>query len=209
MALVAQEAFGDKIRAHLRSVPSDSISGIARALSIGREQPVHRLTVAGYLAAMTETGMLREISRPPSKHYQLANAAAHRSLYERIGQAVRDVPMPAETRAYAALGALVRVLGRPVFRAELVATRFPVPDELPRAEADEHQRRHIRARIAKRHFPRIEIPRTDPLLRQPDAPGPVDEVLRRALLVATDSEHLAEERRALQLALSDIAEAGA
>lgn len=207
MALVAQEAFGDKIRAHLRSVPSDSISGIARALSVGRDQPVHRLTVAGYLAAMTETGLLREIPRPPSKHYQLANPAAHRSLYERIGQAVRDVPMPADMRAHAALGALVRVLGRPVFRAELVATRSPVPDDLPRADVDETQRRHIRARIARRHFPRLEIPRTDPLLRA-DATGPVDEVLRRALLAATDSEHLAEERRGMQLALSDIVEAG-
>lgn len=203
--LAAEEAFRDKIIAHLRSVQSDSISGIARALSKGREQPVHRLTVAGYLAAMTEAGVLREVPRPPSKHYQLSNASAHRTLYERIGHAVREVPMPVDLRTRVALAALVRVLGRPVFRAELAATRSPLPEELPRIEVDDDKRRAIIARIRRRHFPRMDIPRHDPLLHTEEV-GPVDEVLRRALLAATDSEHLAEERRATQMALSDIPE---
>ncbi len=201
MALVSQEMFRDKILAHLREHQSDSISGIARALSEGREQPVHRLTVAGYLIALTEQGLLREVPRPPSKHYQLANPNLHRTLYERIGQAVRDVPMPVERRAHTALAALVRLLGRPVFRSELAATRNPVPDDLPRVDAVEDKRRAIRGRIAKRAYPRLDIPPNDPLFTTPVPPGPVDEVLRRALLQVTDSEHLAEERRALQMAL--------
>ncbi len=204
--LVAEEAFREKIIAHLRDVSSDSISGIARALSLGRDLPVHRLTVAGYLAAMAEMGMLREIAKPPSKHYQLANATAHRTLYERVGLAVREVPMPAERRTHVALATLVRLFGRPVFRAELVATRSPIPEDLPRVEVDDDKRRAILERINKRPHPRIEVPRNDPLLEAPEVGGPVDEVIRRTLLMATESEHLAVERRATQLALSDILE---
>ncbi len=204
--LVAEEMFREKIIAHLRDVASDSISGVARALSEGRDLPVHRLTVAGYLSAMTEMGLLREIPKPPSKHYQLANTSAHRSIYERIGLAVREVPMPAERRTHAALAALVRLFGRPVFRAELVATRSPIPDDLPRVEVDDDKRRAILARIQKRPYPRIDVPRNDPLLEAPAVPGPVDEVIRRTLLMATETEHLAVERRATQLALSDIME---
>ncbi len=204
--LVAEEAFREKIIAHLRDVPSDSISGIARALSVGRDLPVHRLTVAGYLLAMTEVGLLREIPKPPSKHYQLANAGTHRTIYERVGLAVREVPMPADRRTHVALATLVRLFGRPVFRAELVATRSPLPEDLPRVEVDDDKRRAILARIHKRPHPRIEVPRGDPLLDAPAAPGPVDEVIRRTLLMAMESEHLAVERRATQLALSDILE---
>lgn len=199
--LTADEAFRDKLLAHLRDVQSDSISGIARAMSEGRDRPVHRLTVAGYLSAMTDAGVLREVQRPPSKHYQLANATLHRSLYERVGQAVREVPMPVERRGHTALAALVRILGRPVFRAELVATRSPVPEDVPRLAPDDEQRRSIRARIQARANPRLDIPRHDPLLGEPSLTGPVDEVVRRALLAATDSEHLAEERRVMQMAL--------
>lgn len=204
--LVAEEGFRDKILAHLKAVGSDSISGIARALSDGRTQPVHRLTVAGYLIALTETGMLREVPRPPSKHYQLANPRSHRTLYDVVGQAVRDVPMHNEQRAMTALATLVRVLGRPVFRAELIATRFPLPDVLPRVDVEPDRRGAILQRIRSRPHPRIEVPRHDPLLGPPEHAGPVDEVLRRAVLEASDAHHLADERRAMQLSLPDIPE---
>ncbi len=204
VALTSDEQFRDKIVAHLRDVLSDSISGITRAISEGRDQPIHRLTVAGYLAAMTDAGLLREVPKPPSKHYQLANPQSHWSLYERVGQAVRDVPMPTEQRGFTALAALVTILGRPVFRAELAATRSPIPDELPWMQADQDKREAIRRRILKRPHPRIDIPRGDPLVQMPEQKGPVEDVIRRALLLATECDHLAEERRATQTALFDL-----
>lgn len=205
VALAREEAFHDRILVHLRERGSDSISGIARALAADREHPVHRLTVAGYLAAMTELGVLRELPRPPSKHYQLADPRSHRSLYEHIGAAVRDVPMPAEQRTRSALAALVHLLGRPVFRAELAATRIPIPDDLPRAGGDPERARLIRARIARRPWPGLQVPVHDPLLAAPDDTGPVAEIVRRALLAACDSEHLAQEPpRSRQVPLPEI-----
>ncbi len=204
LALTRDEQFRDTIIAHLRDVQSDSISGIARAISHGREQPIHRLTVAGYLAAMTEAGTLREVPKPPSKHYQLANPSAHWTLYERVGQAVRDVPMQVERRGHTALAALVRLLGRPVFRAELAATRSPIPDDLVAIDVDADKRAAIRRRMQKRPHPRIDPPRHDPMYDAPEPEGPVEEVVRRALLLATECEHLVEERRATQTALFDL-----
>ncbi len=195
------ERFRDQILAHLIDVGSDSISGVARALSQGRPQPIHRLTVAGYLSAMAEDNVLREIQRPPSKHYQVANPHAHKDLYRRIGDAVREVPLSVEDRSRAALAALVRVLGRPVFRAELQHARIPVPEDLPRVAVDDDKRRAYRAMVPNR-FPNIELPRADALYDAPEAPL-VEEVIRRALLAATEAQPFAADlgTRATQAAL--------
>lgn len=196
------EPFRDRIIEHLLEVGSDSISGIARALSAERVQPIHRLTVAGYLAAMTEGGVLREVPRPPSKHYQVANRHAHRDIYRRIGDAVREVPLSVDDRGRVALAALVQVLGRPVFRAELHHARIPVPDDMPRADVTEEQRRVYRSLVPQR-FPTIELPRADPLFAAPATGASVDEVIRRALLAATEASAFAWDasRRPTQAAL--------
>lgn len=180
------ERFRDRILAHLTDAGSDSISGIARALSEDRPQPIHRLTVAGYLAAMAEDGVLREVPRPPGKHYQIANPHSHKDLYRRIGDAVREVPMSPDDRTRTALAALVRLLGRPVFRAELHHARMPIPEGLPRAECSEEERRVYRSLVPAR-WPRIEVARSDPLYAEPPATGHVQEVIRRTLLSATEA----------------------
>ncbi|MGB1586114.1 MAG: hypothetical protein ACPHID_03615 [Thermoplasmatota archaeon] len=180
------EHFKERILEHLLAQGADSISGIARALSHEREQPIHRLTVAGYLAAMTEMGVLREVARPPSKQYQVVNKNHHKDLYRRIGDAVRHVPMPQHQRGATALAALQRLLGRPVFRGELHYARIPVPEEMPKAQVSEEERRTYRTLVPQR-WPRIDLPRGDPLLRAPADVGPVEEVIRRALLEATDA----------------------
>lgn len=180
------EQFRDRILEHLLDVGSDSISGVARVLSAERSQPIHRLTVAGYLAAMTEAGVLREVPRPPSKHYQVANRHAHKDIYRRIGDAVREVPLSTDERGRVALAALVQVLGRPVFRGELHHARIPVPEDMPKAVVSEEQRRVYRSLVPSR-FPSIDLPRGDPLFTTPATHGPVAEVIRRALLAATDA----------------------
>lgn len=202
MSLV-EDPLRDRLIAHLRNVGSDSISGVARALSEGRDKPIHRLTVAGYLSALSEEGVLREVARPPSKHYQLSNPNQHRDLYERVGQAVREVAMPVEARGATALAVLYRVLGRPVFRAELQRVRLPVPDDLPRAVMADEDRRRVRLALQKRRLHNVDVPRADPMFVPPAADlGPVDEVLKRALLIACDADHLAEDTpRGRQVAL--------
>lgn len=202
MSLV-EDPLRDKLIAHLRAVGSDSISGVARALSVDRDKPIHRLTVAGYLAAMAEEGVLREVARPPSKHYQLSNPNQHRDLYERVGQAVREVAMPVELRGAAALAVLHRVLGRPVFRAELQRVRLPVPDDLPRAVVPDDDRKRVRLALQKRRLHQVDVPRADPMFLPPvGLVAPVDEVLKRALLISCDADHLAEDTpRGRQVAL--------
>lgn len=204
MSLV-EDPLRDLLIAHLRTVGSDSISGVARALSEGRDRPIHRLTIAGYLAALAEEGVLRELARPPSKQYQLSNPNQHRDLYERVGQAVREVAMPVELRGVTALAALCRVLGRPVFRAEVQRARLPVPDDLPRAVLADDDRKRVRLALQKRRLHQVEVPRGDPMYVAPKDPnflGPVEEVLKRALLIACDADHLAEDTpRGRQVAL--------
>lgn len=203
MSLV-EDPLRDKLIAYLRQAGSDSISGVARALSEGRDKPIHRLTVAGYLAALSEEGVLREISRPPSKHYQLSNPNQHKDLYERIGQAVREVPMAVELRGATALAALCRSLGRPVFRVELQRARLPVPDDLPRAVLADDERKRVRLALSKRKHHTVDVPKGDPMFMAPrELPvGPVDEVLKRALLLACDADHLADDTpRGRQVAL--------
>ncbi len=204
MSLV-EDPLRDQLIAHLRKLGSDSISGVARALSEGRDKPIHRLTVAGYLSALAEEGVLREVRRPPSKHYQLSNPNQHRDLYERVGQAVREVPMAVEVRGATALAALHRALGRPVFRAELQRARLPVPDDLPRVVLGDEERRRVRLALQKRRLHALEVPKGDPMFVPPAEPervGPVEEVLKRALLIACDADHLAEDApRGRQVAL--------
>ena len=196
------EHFKERILEHLLDVGADSISGIARVLSAEREQPLHRLTVAGYLAAMSEMGVLREVQRPPSKQYQVVNKHHHKDLYRRVGDAVRHVPMGQHQRGATALAALERLLGRPVFRAELHHARIPIPEEMPRAQVTDEERRSLRTLVPQR-WPRIELPRADPLLTAPADLGPVDEVIRRALLDATDATGFSRDAqpKGLQAAL--------
>jgi hypothetical protein len=94
----ARDTLRERIVDHLRRVGHDSISGIARALRRDGEAPAHRLTVAGYLQAMTDGGLLKEVERPPSKEYLLASPEAHWSLHQRLWRLLRDTPRSEEDR---------------------------------------------------------------------------------------------------------------
>jgi hypothetical protein len=189
----------DRIVEHLRVHEDDSISGIARALSDGREAPIHRLTVAGYLQAMAEAGILRERDRPPSKAYKLANPEAHWSLHQRVHRALQDSPRSDAEKARLALAALQAVLGRPVFQAELHHAGFAsLPADLAKVVVGDATRRGYRDLFGRRASPRIDIPQRDPLFALP--PGDpllgsaaVEELVRKVLVKATGAEHLLAE----------------
>ncbi len=191
----------DRIVEHLKRGP-DSISGLARALSEGREAPIHRLTVAGYLQALAEAGMLRELDRPPSKLYQLANPESHWSLHQRLHRILQEQPRPEREKVRLALAVLQQMLGRPVFQAELLHAGFTfLPDDLERMVVGDAVRRHYRDLFGRRSSPRIEVPQRDPLLAlKADDPvlksEAVAELVRRLAVRATGAEHLVADRLA-------------
>jgi len=201
----------DRIVEHLRATGTDSISGIARVLAASGPAPVHRLTVAGYLQALAESGVLRELDRPPSKLYQLASPDAHASLHQRVHRALQDVALPDAERARIALAVLERLLARPIFQAELAHAGFPVPAGAERTVVGDAVRRQYRDLFHRRASPRIDVPPRDPLLHlpatDPAAASPlVDETIAKVLLRATAAEHLVAERPAgpQQVALDAI-----
>src|SRR5689334_7450367 len=141
----SKDTLRERIVVHLRRVGHDSISGIARALRREGEAPAHRLTVAGYLQAMTYSGLLKEVERPPSKEYLLASPEAHWSLHQRLWRLLQDTPRPEEERVRLLVACLQSALGRPVFAAELLHAGAPrLPDGLERHVVSDEVRRQYR-----------------------------------------------------------------
>jgi hypothetical protein len=198
----ARDTLRERIVDHLRRAGHDSISGIARALRREGEAPAHRLTVAGYLQAMADLGLLKEIERPPSKEYQLTSPETHWSLHQRLWRLLADVPRPEEERVRLLLACLQLALGRPVFAAEMLHAGAPrLPDGLERHVVSDEVRRQYRRLFERKASPRIEVPQRDPLYLLP--PGDpvlgsplVQETLRRLAVKATGAEHLVAERPA-------------
>jgi hypothetical protein len=198
----ARDTLRERIVDHLRRVGHDSISGIARALRRDGEAPAHRLTVAGYLQAMTDGGLLKEVERPPSKEYLLASPEAHWSLHQRLWRLLRDTPRSEEDRVRLLLACLQLTLGRPVFAAELLHAGVPrLPETLERHVVADDVRRAYRRVFDRKASPRIDVPQRDALHMLP--PGDpllgspvVQETLRRLLAKSTGAEHLVAERPA-------------
>lgn len=200
--VLGRDLLRDRIVEHLRRTGHDSISGITRALQREGEAPAHRLTVAGYLQAMADAGLLKEIARPPNKEYQLANPESHWSLHQRLWRLLQDVPRPDEERVRLLLACLQQILNRPIFAGELLhAGAARVPDALERHVAPDDVRRGYRKLFDRKATPRIDLPQRDPLLLLP-ATDPllgsplVQDTLRRLAAKATGADHLVAERAA-------------
>lgn len=198
----ARDTLRERIVEHLRRVHHDSISGITRALHREGEAPAHRLTIAGYLQAMTDAGLLKEVERPPSKEYLLASPEAHWSLHQRIWRLLQDQPRSDDDRSRLLLAALQTLLGRPIFAAELLHAGVPrIPDGLERHILADEVRRGYRKLFDRKATPRVDVPQRDPLFQLP--PGDpslgspfVSELVRRIAVKATGAEHLVAERPA-------------
>ncbi|MCA1819572.1 MAG: hypothetical protein ABR562_03270 [Thermoplasmatota archaeon] len=200
--VLRQHTLRDRIVEHLRATQTDSISGIARLLAATGHAPVHRLTVAGYLQAMAEAGILRELDRPPSKLYQLQNPESHWSLHQRVHRILQESPISDADRCRLALAVLQRLLGRPIFQAELHHAGFhDVPGGIERTVVGDAVRRGYRDLFTRRASPRIDVPARDPLLALPETDPlltnpAVEETIRKVLVRATAAEHLVAERPA-------------
>lgn len=198
-----RDTLRDRIVEHLRRTGTDSISGITRVLTEAGGAPAHRLTVAGYLQALADAGVVREMDRPPSKLYQLQNPEAHWSLHQRIHRMLQDAGHGADaTGVRLALAALQLAFGRPIFTAELLHAGFPtVPEDLRRVVVGDATRRTYRELFTHRTSPHILVPPRDPLLALEDddpllASDEVEELLRRVLVKSTGADHLVAERPA-------------
>lgn len=200
--VLGRDTLRDRIVEHLRRVGHDSISGVTRALQREGEAPAHRLTVAGYLQAMADAGLLKEVERPPSKEYLLANPETHWSLHQRLWRLLQDVPRGEDERIRLLLACLQLVLNRPIFAGELLHAGAPrVPDSLERHVAPDEVRRGYRKLFERKATPRIDLPQRDALLMLPAgdpllASPVVQEVLRRLAAKATGADHLVAERPA-------------
>ncbi len=198
--LAQDDLLRDRIIEHLKRTGTDSISGVARMLSQGGSAPVHRLTVAGYLQALAESGILTELDRPPSKLYQLQNPEAHWSLHQRVWKMVLELHRTEEERVRLAIAVLQTLLGRPVFLAELQHAGVPrVPDAVEKVVVADDVRKQYRRLFERKSSPHIEIPQRDPLYALPPGDSTlghsaVQDLIRRGLVKATGAEHLAVER---------------
>ncbi len=199
-ALVRTATLRDRIVEHLKRTGTDSISGITRVLLDGGGAPAHRLTIAGYLQALSDAGVLREMERPPSKLYQLQNPEAHWSLHQRLHRVLQETPRSEADRVRLALAALQMALGRPIFQAELMHAGFQsIPDDLRRVVVGDGTRRAYRDLFARRASPHVLVPPRDPLLALDDGDpllesDTVEDLLRRVLLKATGADHLVADR---------------
>jgi hypothetical protein len=84
----------------------------------------HRLTVTGYLHALADTGYLEVRAVPPAKLFSL-KPSGRRSLPGIVGECARRLTGGDGPRAVElTVGALERVLDRPVFMSEIAEAGF-------------------------------------------------------------------------------------
>jgi len=95
-----------------------SISAIHRDLQ-ERKVDVHRLILTGYLRALTDLKIVKEMDVPPSKVYTPARQRDP-DIYEAVGDTARRI-MPAADADRLILYSLLKLFNRPVFLEELRA----------------------------------------------------------------------------------------
>ncbi|HDO19533.1 MAG TPA: hypothetical protein ENG74_02275 [Thermoplasmatales archaeon] len=96
----------------------ESISSIHRKLQ-DEGYKLHRLVVTGYLKALADVGLLKEIEIKPSKVYSLKSKGRKRELYEVVGMKVKKLVDSKSEQVRLAIYILQRLFHRPVFLEEL------------------------------------------------------------------------------------------
>ncbi len=93
-----------------------SISEIYKEVNMEEESKIHRLTLTGYLWAMTDFGLLKEKYQKPSKLYSLSKKDED-NIYEIV--AAKLSQEPDEKKPEEILYILYKLFERPIFRTEL------------------------------------------------------------------------------------------
>ena len=115
-----------------------SISGIHREIKT-RGVNIHKLVLTGYLRALTDIGLLKERSIPPSKVYSSPAGAGHANdVYSKVGELVKRTNISQRQQGSLALYILQRLFHRPIFQFEIVRAGF---EDCPGAVSIEQEKR--------------------------------------------------------------------
>lgn len=97
---------------------------------------MHRLVLTGYLRALADCGILKEMEIPPSKVYTPAKISEV-EIYERIGKGVRKLKMREGKKSEVCLFILQKLFKRPIFYDELKRCGYPLPKNHIKADLKE------------------------------------------------------------------------
>jgi hypothetical protein len=146
----------DIIIEHLRKT-EESISGLSRKLNENGYK-LHRLILTGYLKALVDTGYLKEHEIKPSKVYSIRSPKEKRTIYDIIGDEVKNVVDTPKEQARTCIYILQRLFHRPIFREELKRCKINV-DNVDAQKVEGEERGQARKLLSKTP---IKLPFNDP-----------------------------------------------
>jgi len=191
----ADRELRDLILDILRQEGDLTIAGMVREMD-RRGVVHHRLTVTGYLHAMADTGYLEVRSVPPAKLFSI-KSSPRRSLCSVLGECARRLTSSEPRALELTVGALERVLDRPVFLSEVTEagfTRTGNLKQLGRKERADEARRLTKGGVAVREG--------EPMFRAREpSDEEMDRLFREALLEALEA-HAERPRDVVQTALT-------
>jgi len=122
-----------------------SISRITKDLK-AKGHDYHRLMITGYLRAMSDLGLLKEKSIPPSKVYTIPPNRS-RNMYELIGQLAKAKNLGFKKESLLSAQVLEALFRRPIFMSEITMCGYEVPSNIKKVSGDE--RSEARAIVSK------------------------------------------------------------
>jgi hypothetical protein len=122
-----------------------SISRITKDLK-AKGHDYHRLMITGYLKAMSDLGLLKEKSIPPSKVYAIPPNTS-RNIYELIGQLAKAKNLGFKKESLLCAQVLEALFHRPIFMTEITMCGYEEPSHIKKVSGDE--RSEARAMVSK------------------------------------------------------------
>ncbi len=191
----ADRELRDVILEILRQEGDLTIAGMVREME-RRGIVHHRLTVTGYLHALADTGFLDVRSVPPAKLFSI-RPSPRRTLCSVLGDCARRLTSSEPRALELTVGALERVLDRPVFLSEVTEAGFSRTGnlrQLGRKERTEEARRLAKCGV--------DVREGEPMFRAREpSEGELDRLFREALLEAMEA-HAERPREVVQTALT-------
>jgi hypothetical protein len=151
---VPEKNLKDLVISYVKSEES-SISALTRQLNKDGYK-FHRLFLTGYLKALTDMGLLREKSIPPSKIYT-TSAYRGQNLYEAVGEQCKAIADDERRQVRLAIAVLQRLFRRPIFLREIKECGFGT--RIDALQASKEEREEARKMLLKIG---IQIPTNEP-----------------------------------------------
>ncbi|MEM0449615.1 MAG: hypothetical protein QW520_07340 [Methanomassiliicoccales archaeon] len=172
-----------------------SISAISRELK-ERGYDLHRLILTGYLRAMTDLNVLREKNIPPAKIF-LASKTKEQTIYEIIGDKVRQLYGEGEKSDKIILFTLNRLFRRAIFSDEMVKAGIKT---FPGVEASKEERQQAKQALTRSGF-KVPDSLKAYIIDDPEMEKEYTEVLARLLADLFNINYLIKETKQTRLNL--------